>query len=56
MLSVKMMSVKEHAADQARCFRRAGASTRDLLRDAFCVEARVGMSRHHLRPHIHYLP
>ncbi|WP_312404027.1 ABC transporter ATP-binding protein [Rhizobium sp.] len=29
--------------------------TQDLLRDVFCVDARVETSPHHARPHIHYL-
>jgi len=29
--------------------------TEDLLRDVFAVEARVEISPHHARPHIHYL-
>lgn len=29
--------------------------TEDLLRDVFSVEARVEVSAHHARPHIHYL-
>jgi iron complex transport system ATP-binding protein len=29
--------------------------TRDLLRDVFSVDARVEISPHHARPHIHYL-
>ena len=30
--------------------------TEHLLREVFAVEARVEPSRHHTRPHIHYLP
>ena len=29
--------------------------TESLLRDVFAVEARIELSRHHARPHIHYL-